>query len=77
LFYIINIVYNKFDFLKIFILDNHYKNLGNKRESRNYDFPVKYNNKPFGQSFVEYLRSNIFNSVPYELKKKKVKKNNR
>lgn len=35
--------------------DNHYNKLDKKREFRNYDFPVIYTNKSFGQSFVDYL----------------------
>lgn len=39
---------------------NNYKNLGNKRKFRNYDFPVKYIHKYFSHSFVDYLGPSLF-----------------
>lgn len=45
-------------------LDHQYKNLGNRTEFRNYDFPVT-NKSYFGQFFVNYLGPNIFNSMHF------------
>lgn len=46
-----------------------YNKLDKKWEFRNYNLPVKYTKKSFGQSFVDHLGLTIFNSMPYEFKK--------
>lgn len=39
------------------------------RENRAYNLPIKYTNKSFGQSFVDYLGSTYFNQMPILYKK--------
>lgn len=41
--------------VKKFKLNNYHNKLSNKRELRNYDLKVKYGNKSFSQSFIDYL----------------------
>lgn len=40
-----------------------------KREIRKYDFAVKYTNKSFGHTFVDYLGPTYYNSTPLDLKR--------
>jgi len=39
------------------------------REIRKYDFPVKYTNKSFGQTFINYLGPTYYNSMPLDFKR--------
>ena len=41
----------------------------NKRENRVYNIPVKYSEKSFGQTLINFLGPTYFNLMPYEAKK--------
>jgi len=51
-------------------LDNYHNKVNNKRELSNFDLIVNYTKKSFGQTFVDYLGPTLFNSMPFEFKKK-------
>lgn len=57
--------------VKKFYLDNNHKELSYKREMKKYDLTIKFENKSFGQRFVDYLRLTFFNSIRYEFLKKR------
>lgn len=57
--------------VKKFNLDKYHNKLSNKRELRKLDLTINYTNKSFGQCFIDYLGPTFFNSMPFELKKKK------
>jgi len=54
---------------KSLIKGNNKKIFNNKRQNIVYNVPVKYANKSFSQSFVDYLGPTYFNLMPYQFKK--------